>query len=308
MKFNSSMLRERFTIQTPGSPDDGGAPRNIIATGTRMPVSLQSANLPEENFVIRAHNMHSCVRFVGKILHDYDKKGPILNRSPALHWQELWEDCLGHYERVYVPNPWVVVYHKGHPIFETGEHHPFLDVIEKCDIVNKRDYDSSIKLAQNALKQTSADAVITYDSAMALVANLERSVSRCGMVIRNPNRTNNFNLTINETATSGKMNIALGLSISAAFLEGVQLGFFIGLQQAKLRKRIFERFSLQDKNTREARERLVQLEAEINAMENRYTVRYRPERPNFLETIEISQRLALQNKALGESGEPLDRL
>ena len=276
---------------------------NIIATGTRMPVVLQSGRLPEEAIVVRAHNMHSCVRFVGKILHDYDKMGPILNRSPALNWRELWEDCLNHYERVYVPNTWAAVYHKGNIIFEIGTHHAFLDVIEKCDIVNKKDYDSSIKLAQNALKQTSAEAIITYDSAVALVANLERSVSRCGMIIRNPKRTNNFNLSINETATSGKMSISLGLSISAAFLEGVQLGFFIGMQQAKLRKRIFERFSEQDKNTREARERLVQLEAEISATENRYTVRYRPERPNFLETIDISQRLAMQNKNLGDSAE-----
>ncbi len=292
MKFNSSMLREKFTILKTATPEDGENPTSFIAVGTRMPVALQAGTLPEESLVVRAHNMHSCARFVGKILFDYDKRGPILSRSPALNWQELWEDCLSHYERSYVPNPWVVIYHNGKPLFRHGEYHPFLDVIEKCDVINKSGYDGSIKLAQSALIQAGSDAKITYDSSVAVVANLERTNSRCGMVLRNSDRTNNFNINIHETATSGKMNISLGLSVSAAFLEGVQLGFFIGIQQAKLRRGIIKRFSLEDKNTREARERLTQLEAEINATENRYTVRYRPERPNFLETIAISERVA----------------
>ncbi len=296
MKFHSSMLREKFVITAPSNnPEE--KPLVITAPGTRMPVTLQSGSLPEENLIIRSHNMHSCTRMAGKLLYDYDKRGPILTREPSVKFSDIWDDCLSHYEKMYA-KPWIAIYRKGKILFEEGERHPFLDVIEKCDIVNKGDYDSSIALAQKSAKQAgNINTEITYDSAVALVVHLDRSTTRCGMVIRNPDRTNNFNLTIQETGTSGKMNISLGLATAAAFLEGVQLGFFIGIQQAKLRRGLIQRFSLEDKNTREARERLAQLEAEINATENRYTVRYRPERPNFLETIQISERIALKRTA-----------
>lgn len=290
MKFNSSMLRERFVIHKTAPPDpEGPPPAPITAASIRFPLTLQAGNLPPENLVVRAHNMHCGVRLVGKILLEYDKYGPVLNRT--INWAELWDECLSPYERAYAPHHWAALYHRGKPLFAFGEHHPFLDVIEKCDTLQKGNYENSIKMARDALKTAGGDSDITYDSTVALVANLEKSTARCGMVIRNADSTNNFNISIQETATSGKINIALGLSVSAAFLEGVQLGFFIGQQKAKLSQGLIQRFSREDKNTREARERLTALAAEIDGAENRYTVRYRPERPNFLEIIQISERI-----------------
>lgn len=313
MKFNAALLRERFNIttSTPASAeagDESTKPINITAMSTRMAFDLQSGNLPPERFVVRTHNMQSCARMVGKILNDYDKKGPILSRSPALDMHELWDDCLNHYDRAY-NKPWVCVYNKGKPYFIHGEHHPFLDVIEKCDAVQKpnKNYDESIKLAQIVLNQAAgASAKIDFESTVAVNANLERSISRCGLILRGPDRTNNLNIAIQETATSGKMNISLGLFVSAAILEGMQLSFFIGQQQIKLKRGIIQRFSSQDKQTREARERLATLEAEISATENRYTTRFRPERPNFQENIEVSKRAALRTNFRMEDSRPGD--
>jgi hypothetical protein len=295
MKFNISLLREKFVIREKDTDEDTHAKKlNIVAPSTRMPVSLslQSSSLPPEDFVIRTHNMHSCARMAAKLITDFEKRGPIMSRQISLKWDKLWEDCLTPYERAHVENLWVCIYHKGKPIFQTGEHHSFLDVIEKCDSLNKGKYDDSIAMAERAFKQAGTDVTITYDSNVALVAELELKKSRCGMILRNPVRTTTFNITIEEIDNTGHMNIALGLMASADFLEGIQLAFFVGAQQEKLRRGDIKEFSPEYKKMREARSRIVMLDAEIGAIENMYKVRYRPEKPSLQEIVTLSERIA----------------
>jgi hypothetical protein len=86
------------------------------------------------------------------------------------------------------------------------------------------------------------------------------------------------------------------VSCSAAFLEGIQLAFLVGFNTEKIRLGIIERFSKEEKQTREAGERLVRLRHEVSNLEDTFEVRYRPEKPSF--TMFLNQAETLAQKTL----------
>lgn len=280
MNIDTSLLREKFTIREKTKHQDDQALK-IKCPSTRMPINLQTGTLPKEKFIIRSYNMHSATRMVSKIIHDYGKNGPIMSRAISLDWMELWDNSLSSYERRHNPDRWIAVYNKGKLIFSAGEHHSFLDVIEKCDVLNKGNYDKSIKMAERAFRQAGKDTEITCESTVALVSILGKYDGRCSMVLRSPAHTTTFNYSLKPLEKGGEINIPQGLSTAADFLEGVQIAYMIGLNSEKLNQGIIAKYSDEYKQMAKARDRLKDIQAQIDSMESRYKVRYRPERPNF---------------------------
>ncbi len=78
----------------------------------------------------------------------------------------------------------------------------------------------------------------------------------------------------------------------AAFLEGIQMAFMVGMNEEKIRLGKIERHSKEDKQTREGRLRLGRLDAEISTLEGTFDVRYRPERPDFQDILADAEKLA----------------
>lgn len=280
MNIDTSLLREKFIIREK-TVNLNDKTMQIQCPSTRMPISLQTGTLEKETYIIRSYNMHSGTRMVAKIIHDYEKNGPIMSRSITLDWAKLWEESLSSYERLHNSEKWVVVYHKGKPIFAAGQHHSFLDVIEVCDNLNKGNYDKSIKMAEKAFLKAGKNTEITCESTVALVSILSKKDGRCSMVLRGPNRTTTFNYSLKPLEKEDTLNIPQGLSTAADFLEGVQLAYMIGLNSEKLNQGLIEKYSDEGRQIIKARERLGELNALINSMERRYKVRYRPERPDF---------------------------
>ncbi len=280
MNIDTSLLREKFVIKEK-TVSARHKRLTIIAPSTRMRIALQSGGLPTEDVIIRTNNMHSVTRMVAQIINNYEKHGPIMPRLHNIDWPDLWDHCLSPYERLYNPERWVSVYFKGKRIFQAGKTHSFLDVIEQCDALNKSSYEKSIKLAQDAFLKAGKDVDIDYDSNVALVAVIAPSNARCSLILRGPDKTTTFNYSIKPSGADHKINTAQGLSSAADFLEGMQLSYKIGFNTKKLELGLIQKASDEDKETRAARSRLNDISAQINGMENRYIVRYRPERPKF---------------------------
>lgn len=291
VSFNSSLLREKFTIHDPlDSGSETGAP--VLALSNRMVVELEGkTGQYKESFVVRTHNMHSCVRIVGRIFRAYHTTGPILIRAKGFEWDTIWEQIVNEYEYEFNPHRWVAIYSNGKVLFEAGERHPFLDVIEKCDARNKAEYEKAIPIAEDAFRQLGREVRIEYDANVALVTDMDDKQARCGVILRGPNRTTTFNFAV-FPKKEPVLNIPQVMTASAAFLEGVQLAFMIGMNNEKIRLGIIERFSHEEKQTREARRRLSRLNAEIANLETACEVRYRPERPEFPHIIMDAEKLA----------------
>ncbi len=305
MKIETSLLREKFEIRE-SKPDDASKAIEIVALSNRMSISFQAGELAPEKYIIRTQNMHGCARFASVMLSEYERLGPLLSRSTPINWHELWDKALSPFERLHNPDKWVCLYHKGKIVFSEGSHHSFFDVIEKCDIVNKGNYEASIKLAEQAFSKAGRNVSIGFDSSVALVCALTRKEARCSMIARGPGRTNTFNATITPQKDQNKINIIHGLSLSADILEAVQLCYRIGQTSALLEMGHIKKFSDEYNIMREAKKRITEINMHINSIENRYHLRYRPERPDFDHITHMTEKFIFDNPPEDENIDPPD--
>lgn len=310
LEFNSTLLREKFSILD--SDPESGEENAIIATSNRFVVELKGNNAKQnETFVIRTHNMHSCVRMAARLIKSYQTGGPILTRGKSYDWEAAWDITVNDYEYRYNEERWVAVYNNGKVIYEYGERNPLLDVIEKCDARNKGKYEDSLLMAEDAFKQAGKIVKIKHDTNVALVVDLMRFQGKCGVIIRGPTRTTTFNFSVASTDNKEPINFAQVLSVCACFLEGVQLAFMLGMNHEKIRLGMFEPNSKEEKQTREGGRRLGRLNVEVTNLERVCTVRYRPEKPDFQLVLTEAERLAQQvikapEKKVGEPEQAAD--
>ena len=288
--FHSSLLREKFVVYDPDASRSKNEP--VIALSNRMVVSLQKdPETPAEIYIIRTQNMHTCARLAGRLVNNFNNGGSLKNRAVPLDWPGLWESVLSDYERIYNDNIWVAIYYCGKPIFEKGGRHPLLDLIEKCDYQNERDYDFAIPMAEEALKQTGKVIKIDYDANVALVSTFEPKEGRCGVILRGADRTTTFNYIIIPNDEE-PLNIPQSLITASAFLEGIQLAFTVGMDTFKTNVGIIARNSAEDKRRKDGKLRLSRLSSEVMSLDAIHNVRYRPERPNLERIVAEAEELA----------------
>lgn len=279
-ELETALLREKFIIHDlDGSK--GAGKDSVIALSNRMVLDLSSRHYDRrEMFVLRAQNMHSCVRMAARLVHSAQQTGSLVQRAAPYDWNHAWASVVNDYEQSFNPQRWVSVYHEGRAVFGAGTHHTLLDVIEKCESNNDRNYEHAVRMAEDIFAKAGKPVRIEYKDNMALSLHLQEREGRMGLIIRGPNRTTTFNYSV--TAMNEKpLNIPLCLIGAAAFLEGVQLAFLVGFNEEKIRRGMIERHSKDERQTIEARKRLSRLNAEIADMEAASEIHYRPERPDF---------------------------
>lgn len=291
-EFNTSLLREKFSIHDsdPATLEE----KSIIALSNRIVIELKGQKKEHnEIFVIRAQNMHSCVRMAARIIKSFKTAGPIMNRAKTFDWEAAWDSIVSDYEYRYNHERWISIYHKGHTIYQSGEHHLLLDVIEKCDARNSHHYDRAIPMAEEAFKQAGKIVKIEHDSNVALVINMDKTLARFGVIMRGPSRTTTFNFSV-QPKDKEPLNMPQCLAGAGSFLEGVQLAFMLGMNNIKLNMGIIPRFSEDEKKTKEAGQRLSRLNAEISNLERAFEVRYRPEKPDLFAIVADAEKLAMK--------------
>ncbi len=291
IEFETSLLRERFTIREPDSDEKKSKPA-FVALSNRMVIPLVGENgIVAETFVVRTQSMHTCVRMAARIIQAFDRGGVLLSRQQPFDWDECWEGVIKDYDQTYHPELWAAIYAEGKLVYQWGKHHPLLDMIEKCEHTNEDHYDNSVRIAEETFKKTGKDIKLNYNCNVAMVVNFEEDQGKCAFILRRAHRTSTFNFTAMR-GDGPPVNIAQCLSAGAALLEGIQLSFLIGMNNEKILREIIPKDSAEEKQTKAARKRLGALSAEVNALENVYEVRYRPERPEFQEIVEDSEKKA----------------
>lgn len=299
--FNASLLREKFVIRDAVGGGDAGT--SIVALSNRITIPL---GLPggrsEENYVVRAQNMHTCARFAARIAQEYSEKGPLMGRKPKdeFDWEYAWLALCKGYEKTWNPNRWVAVYHKGRILFEAqGEgtaRHPFVDIIEQCDAVNPESYEESLTIAEEAFKKAGRTVSIEYDSNVALILSVKDDEGKCGVIVRGPSRTTTFNFTARPRA-GRPVKPSQCLSAAAAFLEGIQLSFLVGMTNIRGLYELIEKNGEEVRKGREASQKLGRLNSAIAQFENLQEVAYRPDRPEFSKMIDEAESFARKTLA-----------
>lgn len=306
--FNTTLQREKFVITEKGEgSSDADSPEQIMAFSNRMEFSLQSADgKKQETFVVRAQVMHVCIRFAAFLVKEYERNGSIMMRDKSYDWSHAYRVVTHGYEETWNDGLWVAVYHKGRNIYAAGnqERHPFLDVIEQCDASNAGTYESSVLIAEEAFEKAGKAVNIEHDVHVALVSSIKNDVVRCGLVSRAANKTTTFSFTMRpadvpDNKKTGRAVLALQvprvLSLCAAFLEGMQLAFLVGMTLQRQEFGIYGSSHPEAKQGREASKRLSRLRFSINVVETESVMNYRPERPSFGGLIEEAQEFARTN-------------
>ncbi len=287
-KFSTVLLREKFIIHDAGTHDP------VIALSNRVVVELcGNDGIIDDVMIVRAQNMHCCARMAAKIVQSYTLSGSLVTRPEPYDWQATWETAVNDYERTYNPQLWIVIYHNGKVVFSKGDHHPFFDVIENCQASNRGEYEKAIPMAENVFRTMGKVVRINYDGNVALTLNLEPKQARIGVIVRSPLKTATFNFSVG-TKSEKPLNFPQCIGAAAAFLEGIQLAFMIGMNEEKIKIGKIARHTKEEKQTQEARVRLSRLNSEIATLEGAYDVRYRPERPEFQDILTEAESLAKQ--------------
>lgn len=283
MLLNTSLLRERFTIR---QSNEGHA---IKAVGNRilLPLTSKNGNV-KERFIVRAHSMHMALRMAAEISRKFATLGPLLNRQKPFNWKDCWYDLTTDFERPHVPETWIAVYHNGRVVFSEGAYHPFLDVIEQCDVKNRAEYDRAITIAEDVFKQAGKEVTIDHDINIALVIGVMEQKTRCGLILRASDGTRTFNMQIDPHSdyTDRPISIPNALQLASYFLEGIQLAVTTGYLQNQIQNGKLKTGSAAERKARAAYKRIGQLSQYIKGDENRYKIRYRPERPDFIDILE----------------------
>jgi len=289
--FRTSLLREKFTLRDPAGDLSDAPP--VIALSNRIVLPLVSEYGEEsETYIIRTQNMHSCARLAAAIAKEYLDRGAIMNRASPFHWKGLWSDIVKGYEKDWNPDIWGAIYFKGRPIFEEGERHQFLDIIEQCDAFNQGKYDDSLKFAEQAFHQAGKAMKIEYDSNIALIISLKEDEAKGGVILRGANKKTTFNYTVKKRPGGEAIRLPTMLTVSAAFLEGVQLAFSVGMGNTKRIAGFIEKYSDEDRKNKRGADRLINLNTAIESFEKKYLVSYRVDRPNFAKMVREAENLA----------------
>lgn len=298
-EFSTSLLREKFVIHD-AMPVDISDNEPIVALSNRIKFSLTSKDgRVTENYVVRAQNMHTTARFAAQMARDFYDNGSLVDRKKPFDWRAAYLMITKGYEKDWNPHRWIAVYHNGRVIFEDGEgeHHPFLDIIEQCDARNKDDYEKTMSIAVEAFKQAGKLVNIDHDSNVALIMKVTDTEGKCGVILRGPNKTTTFNFTANPKG-GRDVRESQCLTAAAAFLEGIQLAFMVGMTKQKLKYELISPASDEARKADSASRKLGRLNGAIAQFENLLNVSYRPDRPNFSTMIDEAEDFA--RKALAQ--------
>lgn len=292
MDFSGSLLREKFDIYEGRGDNLKGDPLTAMSNRLVVPL-IDDAGKVGERFVIRGQYMHSCIRMAARIIHAFLDKGPILVRNnEPFDWEDAWMRLIEDHDAKFHPDMWLVIYVNGKAVYEYGEHHMFFDVLEQCDHKHSDNYDAAITYAETIFEQYGKKITIKHDASVALVVNLKNDEGRCGVVLRGAEKTTTFNYRVGKKGKDGDdIFLPQLMGSCAAFLEGIQLSFAIGLANEKLRQEVLLRSDPEAKEAASSRARLAKLNAQLNALEKNYDVRYRPEKPIFSEMVIAAEDL-----------------
>lgn len=276
-EFNTSLVREKI-IFVDGSPDEGGlAKEPVVIRSNRIFLRLGVVPVTEK-VVIRAQNMHVTLRLAAKLLYHYYQDGLLLDRSASFDFAKQWDASLSAYDKEYNPDLWAAVYIGGKSVFKTVTS-PFVDVIEKCALLSIDNYDATMEVTENALKQIGRAVRINHSSNVATTFSDNGVTMRCGIIHRSSDKDTTFSFTV--TGGIQRERVVQSIGMVAAYLELFNLRFTIDNLQNKIRKGVVQRAGPESAQIRAAISRQGLINKAILSFESTYDVKYRPEKPDL---------------------------
>ena len=152
-------------------------------------------------------------------------------------------------------------------------------------------HEKAVSVAEDAFQQAGKRVTIKHDSNLAMILNISGDEGKCGIIVRGPNRTTTFNITA-RPKEERDVKPSHCLTAAAAFLEGIQLAFLVGMTRQKIRHDILSPTSPEAKQADDAGHKLGRLNGAIAQLEKLLDIKYRPDKPEFSRMIDEAEEFA----------------
>lgn len=290
--FNALLMRERFVLSKKNSSDTDEAMR---ALGNRLEFECyDSTGNAKAKFVVRAQNVHTCLRIGGRIARQWFDYGHIKDSGRGkFNWAREYKETVQDFEERWNPDCWACVYSNGKIIFESEspEKHQLFDIIEKISALEKGSYRDIVRTAEEIFSKSAKNVKVSYDCDMAMLLNGNKMKAKNDITYRDNDGRNKLDIHIKQKelkVVKGEgtaVRLSECMSVAAVIFEGYQLGFIIGKTNYLLSK---GKVSLGDSDavqTDQAVARIQRLDKALDDMTQKYQLSFSP-RPDFRKNIE----------------------
>lgn len=275
--FVTSLVREKIVF-LPQEAEGGDAEPTVIRSN-RIYLRLVKGDVTD-NVVIRAQNMADTLRMAARVVEDHMWKGPFKTRKP--HWGSMWQQAVSLYGAHFnAENNWVAVYIDGKNVYETTKS-PFTDVVERCALATLYNYDETLKTVETVMDKLEKPVQIKHSGNIAAIFRDSGEMTRTSLMHRGETRQRSFHFTAEDGEAGRIERIAACFAIAGAFLEAIEISILLANPETALASGASGAHSGRAERLEAARQRQSHIAHAVNSFENRFTVNYRPEKPDFL--------------------------
>lgn len=278
MPFEISMIREKMIILEENPPPD--REEITVLRSNRAGLELKIPKLGTEFLTIRGQNMHCTLRMTARVLQQHYRDGALVSGKYVFNgWDELWDQCLTKYEREHNPDNWITVFGNGKVMYTT-QPSIYMEVLEKCDHVNKGNYDAAVEFAEKALKEIGRPVKIEHDATLAVIITESAKEVKSSIIQRAGGADTTFSF-LTSGGASAEERLVRSIFMAASWLEGINLGFFIADIKDRMNAKEVRQKSEEGERMNAAIKRRNSIVREVDRFEQSFTVRYRPDRPDL---------------------------
>lgn len=279
-EFQTSLIREKLVFDADTLGIAGPMDTEIIRSNR---ISFAVGGEQGERIAIRAQNLPGTLRFASRIYDNYFLGGPFLRRERPFNWDSNWQKSLSDYDKAYhVSDNWIAAYVNGQSVFKNLETR-YMDVVEKCAFVTEgqgRTYEETPAYIEHALATSGKPMQISHEVNVATTFKDDGETMRCGIMYRADSSNSTFSFTATGSQTTAR-RISQSFLVAAAFLETINLSMFIADVNRRVESGEIPSGAPEGMQARAAQDRKAELLTQIDNFENTFTVKYRPERPDF---------------------------
>lgn len=274
--FVTSLVREKIVF-LPQESEDGDDAQTVIRSN-RIYLRLVKDEVTD-NVVIRAQNMADTLRMAARVVENHMWKGPFKTRKPP--WGSMWQQAVSLYGAHFnAENNWAAVYIDGKNVYETTKS-PFTDVVERCALATLYNYDETLKTVETVMDKLEKPVQVKHSANIAAIFRDSGEATRTSLMHRGETRQRTFHFTTEDGDVDRIERIAACFAIAAAFLEAIEISILLANPETALASGVIDAHSGRGEKLEAARQRQIQIMHAVNSFESRFTVNYRPDKPDF---------------------------
>ncbi|NKD78147.1 hypothetical protein HEQ60_10300 [Haematospirillum sp. H1815] len=248
----------------------------------RVSLVLKSGPVTE-HVIIRGQNIPTTLRMTALVVEQFNRNPALFteDHTTSFDWAEHWKSRVSSYERQFMEESWISIYHEGGTLFSTNPS-AHIDEIERIALGGDIN-DSHIKKVSQSIVGAIEDVVTQHDSQTAVVFTPFKEYHRAAILERRGGRTGSFATSAYHPPKPGRPVRYSGfINFCADAIEALNLKVFLERVKQMVEENKSYSGAITAVQVAAAMARKRDLMQFIQSYERANKVVYRPERPEFV--------------------------